>query len=163
MPARSAFTALLGAAALAGGLAGAAPPADAAAPPCAPRAGTLGGHRTISYCGPATATIDVGGTTYRFRGGRCERSRAMGALELNLGTLVRGASGNAGRSFLSLVIAHSPSQSEAFEADAGGRSLIGDSVIAPAASLLGRGTFSGELGAVFTGSWDCHGAIVAGA
>jgi len=86
----------------------------------------------------------------------------MDGLELNVGTRVDGAAANAGRSFVSIVLAHSPSESEAFEADAGGHQLFGDSVIGQAGPLYGKGTFGGLFGAAFTGSWDCHGVIYAG-
>jgi len=151
-------------AALGGGLAtaagGAAPPP--AHPPCAARATTIAGRNAIVYCGPASVVIDIGGRTYRFRHGLCDRSATLGALELNAGTLVAGAPGNLGRSFVSIVIAQSPSWSEAFEADAGGQQLFGESAIVTGGTLLGRGTFTGVLGASFSGSWDCHGVIYHG-
>jgi hypothetical protein len=75
---------------------------------------------------------------------------------------VAGAKGNAGEPFVSLLIARSPSESEAFEADTGGRQLFGDSVIVPGATLLAKGTFASLLGGVFSGSWNCHGVIYAG-
>ena len=162
MIARFAGIVLLGCAAIVGGSASA--PLAAAAPvrPCAPRVGTVEGRRAISYCGPATVTIAIDGRTYRFANGLCDRSATVGALEVNVGTLVRGAAGNAGKSFVSIVIARSPSESEAFEADFGGRELFGDTVIEPAGTLLGEGSFSSLLGAAFSGSWNCHGVIYDG-
>ena len=106
--------------------------------------------------------IEIGGRTYRFRNGLCDRSRAIGGLDLNVGTLVHGATGNAGKPFVSLLIAQSPSESEAFEADVGGRQLFGDSVIAHPGVLFARGTFISVLGPAFSGSWDCHGVIHSG-
>jgi hypothetical protein len=132
------------------------------ASPCPPRVSATHGRRTIAYCGPATAVIDVAGETYRFKGGLCDRSATVGALEVDVGTLVQGAAGNAGRPFVSLVIARSPSESEAFEADSGGRLLFGDTVIAPGGTLLGEGTFTSLFGAAFSGSWNCHGVIYDG-
>ena len=124
---------------------------------------TVGAHAAIAYCGPATATITIGGRTYRFSHGACIRSAALGALQLNIGTLVRGASRNAGRPFVGLLIAESPSESEAFEADWGGHQLLGDTVIAQGSTVLSRGTFVSVLGAAFSGSWNCHGVVFAGA
>ena len=132
------------------------------ASPCAPRVSTIGGRRVIAYCGPATVSIQIGAQTYRFNDGLCDRSKTVGALEVSAGTLVRGASGNAGRPFVSLVIAKSPSESEALEADSGGRQLFGDTVIAPDGTLLGEGTFTSLFGASFSGSWNCHGVIYDG-
>jgi hypothetical protein len=153
---------LLGLATLAGGFATVAAAGTTSTAPCAPRAGTIDGRRAITYCGPATVTIEVAGRTYSFQHGLCDLSRTMGGLELNVGTRVEGATGNAGRAYVSLVLAHGPSESEAFEADAGGGQLFGDSVIAQGGPLYGKGTFGGLFGAAFTGSWDCHGVIYAG-
>jgi hypothetical protein len=154
--------ALLGSAALAGALATALAAGATSASPCAPRVTAISGRRAIAYCGPATVVIQVGGRSYRFRHGVCDRSSSVGGLALNLGTLVQGARGNAGRSFVSLVIAQSPSESEAFEADVGGQQLFGDSVIAQSGPLLAAGTFTSVLGSAFAGSWDCHGVIYSG-
>lgn len=138
----------------------AAPGAGASPPrPCAPRASTVDGRRAVTYCGPATVTIEVDGTTYRFRGGLCDLSKTVRGLSLDVGTQVPGAAGNGGRSFVSLVIAHSPSESDAFEADSGGQRLFADTVIVPAAPLYARGTFTSEFGVAFSGSWDCGGTI----
>jgi hypothetical protein len=159
---RLASAVLIGGAAVATAFAGAAP-AGAAAAPCKPRVSTVQGHRAIAYCGPATAVLEIGGRTYSFQHGLCDRSATMGGVELNIGTLVQGAAGNAGRPFISMVIAESPSESEAFEADAGGHLLIPDSVIVPGGTLFGQGTFSPLLGPPFSGSWNCHGVIYSGA
>lgn len=157
-----ALIALLAGAAVAGAVttvsAAGAPPA----PPCAPKAGEVDGHRAIAYCGPATVVIEIDGRAYRFRHGLCDRSATVGALEVSVGTLVRGAAGNAGRPFVNVLIAKSPSSSEAFEADSGNRQLFGDTEIAPGGSLLAKGTFVSVLGTAFSGSWDCHGVIYSG-
>ena len=138
-------------------VAGAAPAAA-----CTPRHMTTAGHAAIAYCGPATATIAIGGHTYLFRHGTCIRSATVDALQISLGTLVRGARGNGGRSFVSLLIAQSPSESEAFEGDWRGHQLFGDSVIAHNSSLLSHGTFVSVLGSSFSGSWNCHGPVLNG-
>jgi hypothetical protein len=140
----------------------AATSASTNASPCAPRVSTIHARRAIVYCGPATVVIQIGARTYRFNDGLCDRSETVGALEVNVGTLVRGAAGNAGRPFVSMVIAKSPSESEAFEADDGGRQLFGDTVIGPAGTLLGEGTFTSLFGVAFSGSWNCHGVIYDG-
>jgi hypothetical protein len=159
---RFALIALFCGAALAGGAVTSAAGGTPAPSPCAPRATTVRGLQAVAYCGPATVVIQICGRTYRFRHGLCDRSSEIGGLELNVGTLVQGVSGNAGRAFVSLLIAKSPSSSEAFEADADGRQLFGDSVIAQGGTLLGRGTFASLLGPAFSGSWDCHGVIYSG-
>jgi hypothetical protein len=129
---------------------------------CAPRHERTAGHAAIAYCGPATATIAIGGRTYEFHHGTCTLSATVDALQINLGTLVRGAPGNNGRAFVGLLIAQSPSESEAFEGDWGGHQLFGDSVIAQNASLLSHGSFVSVLGSSFSGSWNCHGSVVSG-
>ena len=162
MRARSASLVLLCGAALACGLAAAPGAGAAGSARCAPRASTIDDHHAISYCGPATVTIDLGGRTYRFHGGRCDVSRTVRGLALDVGTLVAGAAGNAGRPFVSLVIAHSPSESDAFAADSGGQQLFADTVLVPGGPLYGQGTFESEFGVAFSGTWDCHGAIYFG-
>jgi len=107
-------------------------------------------------------TIDVGGRTYQFRGGLCDLSATAGGLELNIGTHVKGPAGNSNEPYVSLLIAKPPSESEAFEADYGGNLLFPDSVVAETGTLISEGSFSAEFGAVFTGSWNCHGVIYHG-
>jgi hypothetical protein len=161
--ARFAPIALLVGGALAGALTTGAAARSASGPPCASRVTAIDGRRAIAYCGPATAEIQIAGRTYQFRDGLCDRSATMGGLALNVGTLlVQGAAGNAGRSFVSLLIAKPPSESEAFEADAAGGQLFGDSVIAEGGTLLSQGTFTSVLGPAFSGSWNCHGVIYSG-
>lgn len=162
MRARPLLPTLLAAATIAGATAAAAATVTTSTRPCTPTRSMIGGHRAIAFCGPATVTLQVAGRSYLFQHGLCDLSRTMDGLELNVGTRVDGAAGNAGRSFVSIVLARGPSESEAFEADAGGRQLFGDSVIGQARPLYGRGTFGGLFGAAFTGSWDCHGVVYAG-
>jgi hypothetical protein len=158
---RHAFTIVFCGAAIAGGVATAAAGPRAPAP-CAPGVTTIGAHRAIAYCGPATVDIHIAGATFHFRNGLCDRSATAGGLELNAGTLVQGAAGNAGKPFVSLLIARLPSSSEGFEADAGGRQLFGESVIGPSGTLYAKGSFVSLLGGSFSGSWNCHGVIFRG-
>ncbi|HEY1778110.1 MAG TPA: hypothetical protein VGG41_18280 [Solirubrobacteraceae bacterium] len=161
MNARFAAIVVLGGAAVAAAL-GTSSAGATSAPPCSPRHSTVAGRPAITYCGPATVVIDVGGRTYEFRGGLCDLSKTIGGLELELGTRVRGAAGNSGKPYVSLVIAKPPSESEAFEADDGGTQLFGDSVVTEGGTLISHGTFAGEFGAAFSGSWNCHGVIYHG-
>ena len=48
-------------------------------PPCTPKITTIGGHKAAVNCGPATATLRIGGKTYTFRDGFCEQSKSTGA------------------------------------------------------------------------------------
>jgi hypothetical protein len=145
--------------------------ADAAstnAPPCTPKITTIQGHRAAVNCGPATATLRIGGRTYTFRNGFCEQSKSSGAApELNLGTTVLGVKGNAGKPELSMLIdarLHSKfGTGSVFGADYGGRSLLaGESLIKASGNLPSSGTFTSTVafGGKFTGSWNCHGVVV---
>lgn len=135
-------------------------------PPCTPKIATIGGHKAAVNCGPATATVRIGGRSYTFRNGFCEQSKSTGAApELNLGTTVIGVRGNAGRADLNMLIdarLHSPfGTGSVFHADYGGRQILGDSLIKARGNLPSKGTFTGTAatGAKFTGSWDCHGFV----
>lgn len=162
MHARLSLLVLLGGGALTCGVASGAAAGTASAPPCVPRLATIKKHHDIAYCGPATVAIQIGGRTYQFSNGLCDRSATAGGLELSAGTLVQGAADDAGRTFVSLLIAKSPSSSEAFEGYSGGTQLFGDTEIAQNGTLLGEGTFNSVLGAAFSGSWNCHGVIYSG-
>jgi len=136
------------------------------APPCTPLVTTIGGHKAAVNCGPATASIRIGGRSYTFRNGFCEQSKSTGAApELNLGTTVIGVKGNAGKADLSMLIdahLHSPfGTGSIFHADFGGRQILGDSLIKVKGTLASKGTFTGTAatGVNFTGSWDCHGVL----
>ena len=160
--ARIAPMALLGDLALAGGLA-AASAAGAAPPRPAPRGSpSIHGRRAIAYCGPATVAIQSAGRTYLFRSGLCDHSTSLGGLELNVGTLVQGAKGDAGQPFVSLVIAKGPSESEAFEADAAAGRCSPTPSSLPAGRCLVKAPSRACSGSAFSGSWDCHGVIYSG-
>ena len=159
---RVGITALLGGAVLFGVVVRNAAAVAPVPPPCTPALRTVHALPATAYCGPATVVIRIGGATYRFHNGLCDRSTQLDGMALDVGTLVPGAAGNAGRPFVSLVIAASPSESEAFEADSGGHQLFGDTVIVQGGPLLGRGTFTSLLGPAFSGSWNCHGVIWSG-
>jgi hypothetical protein len=138
-----------------------------AAPPCAPKITTIQGHRAGVNCGPATATLHIGGRTYTFRNGFCEQSKSAGSkLELNLGTTVIGVKGNAGKpSFSMLILAHLHSafgSGSVFGADYEGKSLLGgEGLINARGNIPSKGTFTSTVsaGAKFTGSWNCHGVV----
>ena len=133
-----------------------------AAPPCTPKIVRLDGKRAVENCGPATAILMVAGKTYNFNKGLCSQSRRAGAaLELGLGTLVAGTRGNAGKPYLNMLIAKTKIAS-IFEADSGGKQILGDSLITAHGSIPSKGSFTGEsplTGAHFSGSWNCHGLV----
>ena len=49
------------------------------------------GYDVTTYCGPAHATIKIGGTAYNLSGGRCVYDASVG-FAINVGTLVNGVS-----------------------------------------------------------------------
>lgn len=135
--------------------------AASAAPPCVPKIVKLNGKKAVENCGPATVILKVAGKTYNFNKGLCAQSKSAGAaLELGLGTLVIGARGNAEKPYLNMLIAKSNIAS-IFEADSGGKQLLGDSLITAHGNLPSKGSFTGEslTGAQFSGSWNCHGVV----
>ena len=49
-----------------------------------------------------------------------------------------------------------------FNADYGGKQILGDSLIKVSGNTPSKGTFTGTTatGAKFTGSWNCHGFVL---
>jgi hypothetical protein len=134
------------------------------APPCTPKITTIKGHRAGLNCGPATATLRLGGKSYTFRNGFCEQSKAAAtALQLTLGTTVLGDhSGNAGQPGFDITIGKNRAASVAY-AYYGGRNLLKDNLdlINFSGSVPSHGTFTSlaTAGTKFTGSWNCHGVV----
>ena len=130
-------------------------------PPCTPKQTRIAGKKAVENCGPATVALTVGGHVYHYTHGLCSDSKSAGAkLELDMGTLVVGASGNAGEPYFSMLIADSSIGGSVFEADFGGKQVLGDSLITPSGKM--KGTFEGtDLSSAtrFSGSWNCHGVI----
>jgi hypothetical protein len=128
-----------------------------------PKVTKISGHPAVVGCGPATAILHINGKTYNFRNGFCQQSKSAGsALQLDLGTIVSGAKGNAGQPDFSMLIGHVHSLASVFGADYGGKDLLGgESLISVSGSIPSKGTFTSKVavGAKFTGSWDCHGVV----
>ena len=137
---------------------------------CVPKSIGVQGKTEIRYCGPATATLLLGGRTYRFRYGRCNSDRAIG---LRLG-VTRGAidyaslKTNGGRPLFQLQIDEQPIAIETVNASWGGKSLISINTVKTnrARSKSLSGTFQSIKGAFksgkqFSGSWDCGGRLYA--
>lgn len=142
----------------------AASDASRGGPPCKPKVTKIQGHPAAVNCGPATATLHLGGKTYTFRNGLCEQSKSAGSkLSLDLGTTVIGVDGNAGHPHFSIdVVKNTPSGSVG--ADYGGKTLIDDALVTVAGKVPAAGTFKSKFsgpgfGPAFTGSWNCHGVV----
>jgi hypothetical protein len=156
--------ALTAAAAQAATTATARPEASRGGPPCTPKVTKLAGHQAVVNCGPATATVRIGGKTYTFRNGFCQQSKSAGmVLQLDLGTTAPSAKGNAGLPHFNIdVIKHRLTAT--VDADYRGKSLATSALVAVSGKVPARGTFKSKFsgpgfGASFTGSWDCHGVV----
>jgi hypothetical protein len=125
--------------------------------PCARKTTTIQGKFATVNCGPAVATLTIGGKTFTFRNGICQRS-LTGGVVIALGTLVQGTSTNAGRPYIS--IGSDKTGSRIAEAFFGGKGLIDFSSIKVSGSVPLKARFRGLAGQKsFTGTWDCHGHV----
>ena len=138
--------------------------ASRGAPPCTPTITKIKGHPAAVNCGPATATVRIGGKTYTFRNGFCQQSTSAGmVLQLDLGTTAPTAKGNAGLPHFNIdVIKHLLSAT--VDATYGGKSLIASGLVTVRGKVPTLGTFKSKFsgpgfGASFTGSWNCHGVV----
>jgi hypothetical protein len=83
--------------------------AGAAAAPtrtaCTPGQSTIDGRSAMTFCGPAKATVKVGGKTYAFKGGSCIKTSTY--VNVNIGTVVFGAK-NQKQPYFSVLIGAYP-------------------------------------------------------
>jgi hypothetical protein len=151
--------------------AGAASPRAHAAsslPPCIPKITTAKGHEAVEYCGPATATLVLGGKTYNFKSGYCSDDLKAGVqLQVTLGTIVAGqtSKGNDGLPLFELqVIKSSGLTIETVNADVAGKTLAALSGAAIKGPISSSGKFTSAKSLLggsshFSGTWNCHGSI----
>ena len=147
-----------------GAIAGLGASASAASAPCTPKTPTIKGHPAMALCGPATATVTVGGRTYSFHSGFCaEPIPNSDSFQLSLGTDVPtlgGPSNNAGQPFFSMDIAKGHTSASIAEAYFGGHKLIANAPIALSGQIPTHGSFkSKSAGPNFSGTWNCHGVL----
>ena len=120
---------------------------------CSLTSKTVKGHKASVYCGSATGSLHIGGTSYSFKGGSC--LWAGGTLILDVGTQVNGATNNGG---VPLFALSGETGFATFYADSG-RLHIGMSLVKITAHGHSSGTFTGRepIGASrrFTGSYRC--------
>lgn len=126
---------------------------------CTPKITKIKGHTAVVNCGPATATLHVGGKTYTFKNGTCA-VRANGLPLVQLGTGVLGVKNNGGYPLFQLE--GLTKDDTTVSADSGSLHL---------SALLGKSsgngkhgniTFSGHTGdrsVSFSGSVNCHGFV----
>ena len=155
------FLAVLAVAVTALALGGNSARAHAAAgpPPCEAKITKIGGKKALENCGPATVALTIGGHTYHYTHGYCSDSKSSGAkLDLDLGTLVTGTKGNAGEPYLAMLIPTAAIDGSVFEADYGGKQLLGDTLIKSSGGMTG--TFKSDFPETpCTGTWNCHGVL----
>ena len=153
----------------AGGAAGAAAAAQpharaaAATPPCIPKISHSGGHVSVDYCGPATATMTVGGKTYSFKNGYCSKNtKDKIQLELTLGVIDEvKSSTNGGEPLFELNDLDTSTVTIAtVNADYGGKVLDTIGTVSLKGSIPGSGSFTSKgFSTKFSGSWNCHGVV----
>jgi hypothetical protein len=133
---------------------------SAGALPCANKISKVHGKTAVGYCGPATATVTVGGKTYTFRSGLCIKTESF---TVQLGTFVEGlGSSNGGFPELSINVSGSSGSLSGYSK---GKKVIPDLDYLITAKGGGKntGTFAnGPNGPTLSGSWNCHGVIYKG-
>ena len=130
-------------------------------PPCTPTRATLDGQTVYDLCGPATATVSVGGKTYSFRNGYCKMRKGVKSLQLFLGILAPTLKGNGGKPLFDLTAEHFGgtvfSAGGTVSASYAGKKLVGD-LTRDTGHFPNQGLFKG-LTTKFTGTWNCHGVV----
>jgi hypothetical protein len=133
---------------------------------CVPSIKSVGGHSSIGYCGPATATLTIAGKIYSFKGGTCQKDPAAHSiLSLTLGTIVVKSSTNGGLPMFGLsIVADGSLKIETVTADWGGKQLASVDDVTLKGSIPSAGTFTSTKSVFggshpFTGTWNCHGLV----
>jgi hypothetical protein len=139
--------------------------AGSAAPPCSPSTSSIDGGSAINYCGPATATLTIGGKTYTFKNGFCQSIHVSDIkLDVTLGTIVQGKSGtvrgNAGKPYFALDLSSGADGGIVNTAYSGGKEIADGSSVSYSGGFATKGTFKSTFGAPLSGSWNCHGVFV---
>ena len=122
---------------------------------------------TINFSGPATATLVIGGKTYKFKNGTCISIKVSGiTVDVTLGTVVQGkgggfVKGNDKKPYFSIDLGSSPPDilNTVYY---GGKELADSDEITVTGNVVkngsSKGTFTaGASSGTFSGSWNCHG------
>lgn len=80
--------------------------AGPAAAACTAGVHPYGGVQARTFCGPAKATLKLGGKTYTFAGGQCERGPAY--LTVNIGTVVLGTTSKPKPEYFGMTVGKAP-------------------------------------------------------
>ena len=135
------------------------------AAPCKPLISRIEGGPAVNYCGPATATLRVGGKTYTFSHGTCQSAPGFEDV-ITLGTFAKGKNGsgtpdNGGSPYFSLDLG--PGESSYLNLTYfGGNLLSAEGSVSFRGQATSKGTFKSLSAqpAPFSGTWDCHGHFV---
>ncbi|MGD0198487.1 MAG: hypothetical protein ABSC56_11370 [Solirubrobacteraceae bacterium] len=137
-----------------------------AASACIPTIKSVDGHTEVGYCGPATATLTIGGKTYKFSGGTCQKDPGANMpLSLTLGWIVAKVSANNGLPQFQLsLVTDGALKIDTVTADYGGKVLASVDSVSVKGSIPASGTFASAKGALsgstaLTGTWNCHGLV----
>ena len=130
-------------------------------PPCIPKVS----DNAVDYCGPATAAVKVGRKTYNFKGGYCSIDpKNKITIQLVIGVITRsgGSSVNGGKPLFQLSELEADGISIAtVTADWSGKQLESVGTVALKGSVPSSGTFTSKgFSSHFSGSWNCHCAVV---
>jgi hypothetical protein len=127
-------------------------PAEAA---CKPATNTIKGHQAYVYCGPAAASLRIGGKSYDFKGGTCIWSGST--LILDVGTQVNGVPTSANNEGEPLLGLNGSGLATAYAFS--GRLHLGMSIVKLTLHGHSSGTFTGRepVGATlrFSGAFHC--------
>jgi hypothetical protein len=129
---------------------------------CVPRTIKVNGHHALRECGHATATLTLGGRTYHFRGGACQR--AGRDYLVALGTLVTGdPRHNEGRTSFDLTL--TKKTRGLVEAYVGGHALtLTAPLIRASTDSASHGRFTSQpepdSSVTYHGAWACHAPVV---
>lgn len=136
--------------------------ASAGAAPCTAKPVTIKKSSGLALCGPATATLKVGGKTYTFHNGFCaEPIPKSDSFQLTLGFDIPafgGPNNNSGEPGFSMDIAKHHTTAAVGFAYFGGHELVMDAQINLKGTIPADGTFTGKSTAI-SGTWNCHGVI----
>ena len=138
--------------------------ASTSKPPCIPKISSVKGHTEVDYCGPATATVKVGSTTYNFKDGYCGIDpKNKIALQMALGVISQVKPPvNGGKPLFQLTALNAGGFSiDTVTADWNGKQLETVGTVSLKGSIPSSGTFTSKgFSSHFSGSWNCHGVVV---
>jgi hypothetical protein len=135
------------------------------------------GVQTISYCGPATATLRIGGKTYSFQNGECVSISVSGiTVDVTLGAIAdkpksgTSVKGNAGKPYFSLDLSPGEFSDVLHNVEFGGKQLTAGGSVTAKGTIVSKGTSSGTFSSQgaydnsnekwsVSVTWNCHGAV----